>query len=99
MDVFDNVLSFESYKEGIVQLFNRFYTYTRRKFEEVLDCLTPREFQRVQLKKIPGRGNHALEDLVSAFEIANYSEAYPSKLDYDKSYAAAEMLKELIQDG
>jgi len=92
-------LSFDSYKDGIVKLFNRFYTSTQRRFSEVKGCLTPREFQRVLLGKIPGKGMHPLDDLVTAFEIANYSEAYPPKEAYDRCQMAVEILRGLIEHG
>ena len=89
-------LSFESYKEGIVKLFNRFYASTQRRFSEVEGSLTPREFQQVLLEKIPEKGANPLDDLVTAFEIANYSEENPPKETYVQCQTAVETLRELI---
>lgn len=95
----DGYLVFDNYKEGIVKLFNHFYTSTRRRYEEIRDCMTPREFQRILQGKIPAKGAHALDDLVTAFEIANYSEAHPMKGDYDRCLASVELLSELMEHG
>ena len=92
-------LSFESYKEGIVKLFNHYYALTRRRYGEVEGSLTPREFQEVVLGKIPEKGFCALDDLVTIFEVANYSLIYPTKEDYEKCRAAVEMLKGLMEHG
>ena len=91
-------LEFESYKEGIVKLFNRFYASTQRRYDEVRGSLTPREFQGVLLGKIP-EGARALEELVTTFEIANYSEARPSDEDYDRCREVVEVLRGLMEDG
>ena len=95
----DGYLVFTSYKEGIVKLFNHFYASTQRRYGEIQDCLTPREFQQILLREIPEQGVRALEDLVTAFEVANYSEAYPTKEGYDRCLAAVEMLSELMEHG
>jgi len=92
-------LSFNSYKEGIVKLFNRFYASTQLRYGEVRDCLTPREFQQVLMGKIPEKGACALDDLVTTFEIANYSGAHPTEEDYDRCQAAVEMLNGLMEHG
>ncbi len=99
IEVVEGDLSFDSYKEGIVKLFNRFYASTQRRYGEIRESMTPREFQRVLLGKIPEKGAHALEDLVTAFEIANYSEARPTEEDYNRCRAAVEMLRGLMEHG
>jgi len=95
----DMPLSFDSYKEGIVKLFNRFYGSTRKRYRGIEDHLTPREFQLVLMRKIPAIGAPPLENLVTAFEIANYSEEYPSKEDYDLCQTAVETLRRLMKHG
>ncbi len=97
MEPVEEDLSFESYKEGIVKLFNHFYALTRRRYGEVEESMTPREFQQAVQEKIPEKGDCALDDLVTMFEIANYSLSYPTKEDYEKCQAALEMLKGLIE--
>lgn len=95
----DSHLIFDTYKEGIVKLFNHFYGSTRKRFSGIEDHLTPREFQDVLMRKIPDAGTRALDDLVTAFEIANYSEEYPSKEDYDRCQTAVETLGRLMEHG
>ncbi len=95
----DSPFSFNSYKEGIVKLFNRFYGLTRKMYSGIEDHLTPREFQHVLMRKVPAMGAPPLEDLVTAFEIANYSDEYPSKEDYDRCRMAVETLGRLMEHG
>ncbi|MCW3992085.1 MAG: transglutaminase domain-containing protein, partial [Candidatus Bathyarchaeota archaeon] len=84
----EGYLAFTNYKEGVVKLFNHFYASAQRRYGEIQDSLTPREFQQILLREVPEKGMRALEDLVSAFEIANYSEMYSTKEDYDRCRAA-----------
>jgi hypothetical protein len=99
IELTDDSISFDTYKVGIVKLFNRFYAVTQIRFGDVENHLTPREFQSVLLDKISRKGVHALDDLVSNFEIANYSEVYPPKESYDRCQEAVELLKGLMEDG
>ncbi len=99
MEPVEEDLSFESYKEGIVKLFNRFYAFTQRRYGEVEESMTPREFQQAILGKIPEKGACALEDLVTIFEIANYSLSRPTMEDYERCLAAVEMLMGLMEHG
>jgi transglutaminase-like putative cysteine protease len=84
---------YKDYKDGIVKLFNWFYSRSRRKLEGIDDSLTPREFQGVVLPWIPEKGEPALEYLVTAFEIADYSASSPSQEMYEKSLTAVELLR------
>jgi hypothetical protein len=90
---------YEDYKDGIVKLFNWFYARSRRRLEGIDDSLTPREFQDVVLQWIPEKGEPALEYLVTAFEIADYSASNPSQEMYKKSLAAVELLGGMIERG
>ena len=90
---------YEDYKDGIVKLFNWFYARSRRRLEGIDDSLTPREFQDVVLPGIPEKGEPALEYLVTAFEIADYSASNPSQEMYEKSLAAVELLGGMIERG
>ena len=87
------------YKEGIVKLFNWFYTRSRRRLVGIDDSLTPREFQDAVLPGIPENGRPALEYLITAFEIADYSASNPSQEMYEKSLAAVELLGGMIEYG
>jgi hypothetical protein len=90
---------YEDYKDGIVKLFNWFYARSRRRIEGIDDSLTPREFQDAVLPVIPEKGQPALEYLVTAFEIADYSASNPSQEMYEKSLAAVELLGGMIERG
>jgi len=58
--------------------------------------MTPREFQYTILKKIPKKGESALEYLITAFEIADYSLGRPTKDMFDKCQKAVEVLDGLM---
>jgi hypothetical protein len=88
--------SYDNYKDGIVKLFNYFFAYSKWKFDGIEDSMTPREFQFLILKKVSPKGTNALEYLVTAFEIADYSTSKPSKGEFDKCVAAVKQIKELI---
>jgi len=90
---------YEDYKDGIVKLFNWFYARSRRRLEGIDDSLTPREFQDAVLSGIPEKGEPALEYLVTAFEIADYSASNPSQEMYEKSLAAVELLGGMVERG
>jgi hypothetical protein len=90
---------YEDYKDGIVKLFNWLYSRSRKRLEGIDDSLTPREFQDAVLPGIPERGEPALEYLVTAFEIADYSASNPSQEMYEKSLAATELLGGMIERG
>ena len=90
---------YEDYKDGIVKLFNWFYARSRRRLKGIDDSLTPREFQDAVLPGIPEKGEPALEYLVTAFEIADYSASNPSQEMYEKSLAAVELLGGMIERG
>jgi hypothetical protein len=90
-------LTFSDYKEGVVKLFNRFYARSQRRYKEIKDSMTPREFQVVLLGKMPERGGPALDYLVTAFEIADYSTTIPNQEIYEKCHAAVELLNGLME--
>jgi transglutaminase-like putative cysteine protease len=88
--------SFEDYKEGIVKVFNWFYAFVMRRYEVVTESMTPREFQYAVLANIPSSGDAALEYLVTAFEIADYSTSRPTKEMFEKSIKAVDLLRGLM---
>jgi hypothetical protein len=90
---------FEDYKEGIVAVFNWFYARAQRRHGEIADSMTPREFQRALLSRIPENGASALEYLVTAFEIADYSTSRPTKEMCEKCIQAVELLDRMMQNG
>jgi len=87
---------FEDYKEGIVKVFNWFYAYVMRRYEGITESMTPREFQQAVFARIPSSGEAALEYLVTAFEIADYSTSRPTQEMFEKSIKAVEVLRGLI---
>jgi transglutaminase-like putative cysteine protease len=92
----DQPLQFKDYKEGVVKLFNRYFRSVARRYNDIDESMTPREFQQALLKKIPTNGASALEYLVTAFEIADYSLSKPTKEMYDKCTTAVELLKGMM---
>ena len=89
---------FEDYKEGIVMVFNWYYAFVMRRYEGITVSMTPREFQQVVLTRIPYSGEAALEYLVTAFEIADYSTSHPTQEMFEKSIKAVEVLRGLMSD-
>jgi hypothetical protein len=67
--------------------------------EDIEDSMTPREFQAAVLMSIPEKGDKALEYLVTAFEIADYSTSEIGQEMYEKSLAAVELLDGLMEYG
>jgi hypothetical protein len=95
-EIDEGPLVYENYKEGIVKLFNRFYRKNQRMYSEVTGSMTPREFQDALLRRIPPNGAQALDYLVTAFEIADYSISRPTKEMFDKCVKAVEILERSI---
>jgi len=89
-------ITYSDYKDGVVKVFNRFYRKNRRRYKNVTKSMTPREFQYTILKKIPKKGESALEYLITAFEIADYSLGRPTKDMFDKCQKAVEVLDGLM---
>lgn len=87
----ESLINHYSYKEGVVELFNRFYLEAQRRYGEDLSCLTARELQQMMLEKMP-EGAYPLDDLVTAFEAANYSTAEPLREDFERCRAAVDVL-------
>ena len=91
-------LTYNDYKEGVVKVFNRFYRKNRRRYKIITESMTPREFQYTIMNKIPQKGESALEYLITAFEIADYSLGRPTKDMFDKCQKAVEVLDGLMED-
>ena len=58
--------------------------------------MTPRELQQSLLARIQPSGASALEYLVTAFEIADYSTSHPTQEMLDKCLKAVEILSGMI---
>jgi len=89
--------SFEDYKDGISRLYCWFYRFTQRRFEGIDDNMTPREFMGAVLSSIPSEEALTLKNLVTTFEIANYSNYKLTQEMYDRSLRAVESLKDIIE--
>ena len=92
-------LEYTSYEEGVVKLFNRFYVSMQRIYPDIDETMTPREFQYLLLERLPMHADALLEDLVSNYEIAMYSNITLSQEDFKRTNATIELLIELIKSG
>ncbi len=92
-------LEYTSYEEGVVKLFNRFYVSMQRLFPDIDEAMTPREFQYVLIERIPQHADALLEDLVSSYEIAMYSNITLSQEDFKRTNATIELIIELMGNG
>jgi len=90
---------FEGYVDGVVKLYNWFYRFAQRRFVEITDNMTPREFKDAVLLKCPSTVASALDYLVTVFEIANYSNFKLTKEMLNESLEAVRLLKEQIENG
>ena len=91
--------SFEGPKDGVVKLYNWFYSFAQWRLEGIAENLTPREFLSVVSGRIPSEGSLALEYLVTSFEIANYSKTDLTEEILSKCLKGVEVLKDLIEGG
>lgn len=92
-------LEYTSYEEGVVKLFNRFYVSMQRIFPDIDDAMTPREFQYILIDRLPVHADALLEDLVSSYEIAMYSNITLSQEDFKRTNATIELIIELMGNG
>jgi len=92
-------LEYRSYEEGVVKLFNRFYVSMQRIYPDIDDTMTPREFQYILLDRLPMHADALLEDLVSSYEIAMYSNITLSQEDFKRTNATIELVIELMKSG
>jgi transglutaminase-like putative cysteine protease len=92
-------LEYTSYEEGVVKLFNRFYVSMQRIYPDIDETMTPREFQFLLLEKLPMHADALLEDLVSNYEIAMYSNIALSQEDFKRTNATIELVIELMKIG
>lgn len=92
-------LEYTSYEEGVVKLFNRFYVSMQRIYPDIDEAMTPREFQYVLEERLPQTADALLEDLVSSYEIAMYSNITLSQDDFKRTNATIELIIELMKSG
>ena len=94
----DVPLTYTSYEEGVVKLFNRFYITMQRIYPEIEDTMTPREFEATLIDRIPQDAYAALNDLVTNYEIAMYSNIPLTKDDFGRTTATIELVIELMKN-
>ncbi len=87
---------FDDYKEAIVSIFNHYFRACSRKYGDIDESMTPREFQRAMTLRIPPAAAPSLEYLVSSFEIADYSTFQPTEEMYRKCRVAYEEIIEVM---
>jgi hypothetical protein len=87
---------FDDYKEAIVSIFNHYFRVCSRKYGDIDESMTPREFQRAMNPRIPPAAGPSLEYLVSSFEIADYSTFQPTEEMYRKCRVAYEEIIEVM---
>jgi transglutaminase-like putative cysteine protease len=92
-------LEYTSYEEGVVKLFNRFFVSMQRIYPDIDESMTPREFQNVLEERLPKTADALLEDLVSSYEIAMYSNITLSQEDFKRTNATIELIIELMKSG
>jgi hypothetical protein len=92
-------LEYTSYEEGVVKLFNRFFVSMQRIYPDFDETLTPREFQYLLMERIPQNADALLEDLVTGYEIAMYSNISVSQDDFNRTNATIELILELMNSG
>ncbi len=91
--------SFKGSKEGVIELYNWFYSFAQGRLGGIGDNITARELMRVVSGRIPSQGALPLEYLVTSFEIANYSKIKPTREMQSKCFESVEVLKDLIEGG
>jgi len=92
-------LEYSNYEEGVVKLFNRFYVSMMRMYPDIDDAMTPREFEYILIDRLPVNAHAALEDLVTSYEIAMYSNMPVSVEDFKRTNATIELIVELMKNG
>ncbi len=91
-------LTYDTYREGVVKLYNRLYIRAKRHYG-IGDNLTPRELQAFLLRHLPDGAAYPLEVLVSAFERANYGGVEPTAGEFERCKDALDVLVELMEHG
>lgn len=87
---------FESYRDGVIKLYDWFYRFAHSRIGAINDNMTPRDFQRAIRNSIPSDGAPALETLVTNYERAVYSDSGSTKEMLHDSLRSVESLRELI---
>ena len=92
-------LEYTSYEEGVVKLFNRFFVSMQRIYPDIDETMTPREFQYALEERLPQTADALLEDLITSYEIAMYSNIRLRQDDFKRTNATIELIIELMKSG
>ena len=76
------------YREEIVDLFNSFLKSALKSFQGLNEAMTAREIQHRLINQIPESKHGYLEDLVSIFEVADYSLHSITRREYERIFLA-----------
>jgi hypothetical protein len=77
------------YKEEVVGIFNSVLGSFREQGIDTEGDFAPREVQREAEKKVEGVDKKALDELVSVFEVANYSTHEVGRKEYERAYISS----------
>ena len=69
----------------------------QRIYADIDDTMTPREFQYTLEERLPQSVDALLEDLVTSYEIAMYSNITVSQEDFKRTNATIELILELMK--
>ena len=70
-----------------------------RIYGDIDDTMTPREFEYILIDRLPVNAHAALEDLVTSYEIAMYSNMPISVEDFKRTNATIDLIVELMKNG
>jgi transglutaminase-like putative cysteine protease len=82
------------YTEEVVSIFKETFEFEKTKGAPISQKTTPREFENTLLKTFSFESNAPLENLVSIFEVADYSLYNLGRTEYEKMYLASISVKE-----
>jgi transglutaminase-like putative cysteine protease len=82
------------YTEEVVSIFKETFEFEKTKGAPISQKTTPREFENALLKTFSFESNTPLENLVSIFEVADYSLYNLGRTEYEKMYLASISVKE-----
>jgi hypothetical protein len=91
----DIVVKVVEYREEVNDLFNNEFEAYRHMREEIKNHFTAREFMRSILEGKPERYYSPLNEMVSVFELADYSLHEVRRIEYERFYRAKQEFGEI----
>ncbi|MEM2248713.1 MAG: transglutaminase domain-containing protein [Candidatus Bathyarchaeia archaeon] len=76
------------YREEVIDLFNSFLNFASKIYQGLNDSMTAREIQFKLVSQIPNSKHGYLEDLISIFEVADYSLHTITRKEYERMFLA-----------